>query len=97
MLGGDTLVKSFEVVKPGGRVVSIKGQAPDGLAEEKGVTFAQFFMHPDGDALATIAGLIDDGTVRTVVDSVFPLDQVAAAFRHAEEGHATGKVIIAVR
>jgi len=91
------LVKSFEVVKPGGRVVSIKGQAPDGLAEEKGVTFEQFFMHPDGDALATIAGLIDDGTVRTVVDSVFPLDQVAAAFRHAEEGHATGKVIIAVR
>jgi len=97
MLGGDTLVKSFEVVKPDGRVVSIKGQAPDGLAEEKGVTFEQFFMHPDGDALATIAGLIDDGTIRTVVDSVFPLDQVAAAFRHAEEGHATGKVIIAVR
>ena len=97
MVGGETLTKSFDVVKRGGRVVSIKGQAPDGLAAEKGVTFAQFFMHPDSDALTTIAGLIDDGAVRPVVDSVFPLDQVAAAFRHAEEGHATGKVIIAVR
>ena len=97
MVGGETLTKSFDVVKRGGRVVSIKEQAPDGLAAEKGVTFVQFFMHPDSDALTTIAGLIDDGTVRPVVDSVFPLDQVAAAFRHAEEGHATGKVIIAVR
>ena len=97
MVGGETLTKSFDVVKRGGRVVSIKEQAPDGLAAEKGVTFAQFFMHPDSDALTTIAGLIDDGAVRPVVDSVFPLDQVAAAFRHAEEGHATGKVIIAVR
>lgn len=97
MVGGETLTKSFDVVKRGGRVVSIKEQAPDGLAAAKGVAFAQFFMHPDSDALTTIAGLIDDGTVRPVVDSVFPLDQVAAAFRHAEEGHATGKVIIAVR
>ena len=97
MVGGETLTKSFDVVKRGGRVVSIKGQAPDGLAAAKGVAFAQFFMHPDSDALTTIAGLIDDGTVRPVVDSVFPLDQVAAAFLHAEEGHPTGKVIIAVR
>ena len=97
MVGDDTLTKSFDVVKRGGRVVSIKEQAPDGLAAEKGVTFEQFFMHPDSDALATIAGLVDDGTVRPVLDSVFSLDQVAAAFRHAEEGHATGKVIIAVR
>lgn len=97
MVGDETLTKSFDVVKRGGRVVSIKEQAPDGLAAAKGVAFAQFFMHPDSDALTTIAGLIDDGAVRPVVDSVFPLDQVAAAFRHAEEGHATGKVIIAVR
>lgn len=97
MVGGETLTKSFDVVKRGGRVVSIKEQAPDGLAAAKGVAFAQFFMHPDSDALTTIAGLIDDGTVRPVVDSVFPLDQVAAAFLHAEEGHPTGKVIIAVR
>ena len=97
MVCGETLTKSFDVVKRGGRVVSIKEQAPDGLAAAKGVAFAQFFMHPDSDALTTIAGLIDDGTVRPVVDSVFPLDQVAAAFLHAEEGHPTGKVIIAVR
>ena len=97
MVGDETLTKSFDVVKRGGRVVSIKEQAPDGLAAAKGVAFAQFFMHPDSDALTTIAGLIDDGTVRPVVDSVFPLDEVAAAFLHAEEGHPTGKVIIAVR
>jgi NADPH:quinone reductase-like Zn-dependent oxidoreductase len=97
MVGGETLTKSFEVVTTGGRVVSVTDRAPDGLAEQHGVTFEQFFMHPDGDALRTIARLLDAGTVRPVVDSVFPLEEVAAAFRHAKEGHATGKVIIAVR
>jgi NADPH:quinone reductase-like Zn-dependent oxidoreductase len=96
MLGGETLERSFEVVQPGGRIVSIKGQAPEGLAAEKDVEFKQFFMHPDGAALTKIAGLIDDGVIRPVVDSVFPLDQVAAAYRYAQQGHATGKVIIAL-
>ncbi len=97
MVGGDTLERSFDVVKPGGTIVSIKGDAPDGLAAERNVAFHAFFMEPDGEKLAEIATLITDGTVRPVLDSTFPLDDVAAAYDHARSGGANGKIAIAIR
>jgi NADPH:quinone reductase-like Zn-dependent oxidoreductase len=96
MMGGDTLKRSFAVAKPGGTIVSIKGDAPDGLAAERNVEFHAFFMHPDGEQLAKIAGLITDGTVRPVVDSTFPLDDVVTAYDHARSGRANGKIAIAI-
>ncbi len=97
MLGGETLERSFEVVKPGGRVVSIKGDAPEGLADEKGVSFSQFFMHPDGSQLAEIARLIEAGIVKPIVDREFPLDQVGEAYAYARSGKANGKVVVTMR
>lgn len=97
MLGGDTLERSFDVVKPGGRIVSIKGDAPEGLAEQRNVTFTQFFMDPNGEQLAEIARLITEGTVRPVLDRTFPLDDVAAAYDYARSGNANGKVAVAIR
>ncbi|CAN5399235.1 hypothetical protein BH23ACT6_BH23ACT6_04530 [soil metagenome] len=97
MLGGDTLKRSFDVVKPGSTIVSIKGEAPDGLAEERDVTFHQFFMEPDGDQLTEIATMITNGTIRPVLDSTFALDDVAAAYDYARSGNANGKVAITVR
>lgn len=97
MMGGDTLERSFDVVKKGGRVVSIKGDAPDGLADSNGVTFEQFFMTPNGEQLAQIAALIEAGTVKPIVDRDFALDDVAAAYRYARSGDANGKVVISIR
>jgi NADPH:quinone reductase-like Zn-dependent oxidoreductase len=97
MLGEDTLKRSFDAVRPGGAVVSIKGDAPEGLAAERNVTFHSFFMEPNGEQLAEIAALITAGTIRPVLDRTFPLDEVAAAYDYARSGSANGKVAIAVR
>jgi len=97
MVGGDTLERSFDVVKPGGTIVSIKGGAPDGPLDERNVTFHQFFMEPSGEQLAEIATLIADGSVRPVLDSTFALDDVAAAYEYARSGDANGKIAIVIR
>lgn len=97
MVGGDTLERSFDVVKPGGTVVSIKGEAPEGLAAERGVSFHPFFMQPNGDQLSEIASLITSGAVEPVLDSTYPLDDVAEAYRYAQSGGPNGKVAIAIR
>jgi NADPH:quinone reductase-like Zn-dependent oxidoreductase len=97
MLGGDTLKRSFDVVKPGGTIVSIKGDAPEGLAAERNVAFHPFFMEPNGEQLAEIATMITDGTVRPVLDSTFPLVDIAAAYDYGRSGNANGKIAIAVR
>ena len=94
MLGGDTLVRSFNVLKKGGTMVSIKGQDTDGLAAKAGVHFEAFFMSPDGKILAELGALISDGTIQTVIDSVFPMDQAAAAYDQLATGRAVGKIVV---
>ncbi|MBZ0144233.1 MAG: zinc-binding dehydrogenase, partial [Rhodocyclaceae bacterium] len=41
--------------------------------------------------------LLAEGSVRTIVDKVFPLDQVREALAYSEAGHATGKVVVEVK
>jgi NADPH:quinone reductase-like Zn-dependent oxidoreductase len=96
-LGGESLERSFATVKRGGRVVSIKGEAPKGLADERGVHFMAFYMSPSGAMLTTLAGLIESGALRPIVDSVFPLSEVQQAFDHSDAGRARGKIIIQVK
>jgi NADPH:quinone reductase-like Zn-dependent oxidoreductase len=91
------LKRSFDAVKPGGTIVSIKGDAPDGLAAERSVAFHSFFMEPDGEQLAEIATLITNGTIHPVLDRTFPLDDVVAAYDYARSGSSNGKVAVVVR
>ena len=51
-------------------------------------------MQPSGEQLTEIAALISHGTVRPLLDSTYPLDDVAAAYAHARSGRATGKVAV---
>lgn len=46
--------------------------------------------------LVAIKGLVESGTLRTVVDRTFPLDHAAEAHRYAESGARTGAVVITV-
>ncbi|MGO4619707.1 NADP-dependent oxidoreductase [Ensifer sp. 2YAB10] len=121
LLGGETLLKSFGVVKRGGKVVSIAGMPePEtarkdldrgmllrtlfwlasyrtrAVARKHGVSYRYLFMHPDGVELAELGDLIDAGTIRPVIDRVFPLRDVAQAFAYLEAGHAKGKVVVEI-
>lgn len=96
-LGGESLERSFATVKRGGRIVSIKGEAPEGLADGCGVHFTTFYMSPSGAMLTTLAGLIERDALRPIVDSVFPLSDVQQAFDHSDAGRARGKIIIQVK
>jgi NADPH:quinone reductase-like Zn-dependent oxidoreductase len=50
----------------------------------------------DKDDLAVLADLMQAGKVTPVIDRRFPLNEVPAAIRYSEEGHARGKIIINV-
>ncbi len=96
-IGGETLARSFEVLKKGGTMVSVKSQDTDNLAQKYGVHFEWFFMSPDGKMLTELAKMISEGTVKTVIDSTFQMDQAAEAFDRLATGRAKGKIIIAVK
>jgi NADPH:quinone reductase-like Zn-dependent oxidoreductase len=44
--------------------------------------------------LTILSELVQAGELRPVIDRSYPLDELAAAIRYIEEGHARGKVII---
>jgi NADPH:quinone reductase-like Zn-dependent oxidoreductase len=96
MIGGDTLDRSFKVLKKGGTMISIKGQDGAGLAEKHGVHFETLWMTPDGAMLAELGVLLSKGIVKTVTDSTFAMDEVDDAYAQLAKGHAVGKVVIEV-
>jgi alcohol dehydrogenase len=67
------------------------------LAKRHGVRYEYLFMHPSGEQLAQLGRLLAEGSVRTGIDKVFPLEQVREALAYCEAGHATGKVVVEVK
>jgi alcohol dehydrogenase len=65
-------------------------------ARQRGVDYRFLFMHPSGEDLDLLAGLVDTGELKPVTDQVFPFEQIADAFAHLEQGSAKGKVVVRI-
>ena len=51
-------------------------------------------MKASGEQLRAIAALVAAGTIRPVIDRVFPFESTKDAMAYAESGRAKGKVVI---
>lgn len=80
-------------VKPVLRLASAKVRR---AAEKLRVDYSFLFMRADGAQLAEIASLIESGTIRPVVDTVFPFDSTREAIASVEGGRVRGKVVISM-
>jgi NADPH:quinone reductase-like Zn-dependent oxidoreductase len=97
-VGGQTQARSLDVLRPGGTLVSVVGAAGvQEAAAGRGVAVESFLMRPDGDQLELLAGLVDAGVLRPVIDRRFPLEHGRQALLYSEAGRAKGKVVIDVR
>jgi len=66
-------------------------------AKRRGVTYSFLFMRASGDQLREIASLIESGTIRPVVDRVFPFESTKDAMAYVEKGRVKGKVVVKVK
>jgi len=92
-VGGTTLERSWNVLKPAGRMVTIAADS-EGAHDER--TKAAFFIvEPNRQELSEIARLLDCGDLMTCVDGVVPLAQASAAYLGAAGRQLRrGKVVI---
>jgi NADPH:quinone reductase-like Zn-dependent oxidoreductase len=90
-VGGDTLARSWGVLKPGGRMVTIA--ASEEVSNDPRTRAAFFIVEANREQLGEIAHLIDEGRLRPVVDAVFPLAEARRAYEHRA---TRGKVVLAV-
>jgi NADPH:quinone reductase-like Zn-dependent oxidoreductase len=94
-VGGETLARSAALVRPGGRIVSVAQEPPGHLPE--GVTGVYFVVEPNGEQLAELGHLADEGRLRPRVDAVVPLDEARSAFERVMAPGKRGKVVLEVR
>ncbi|MEU4195537.1 NADP-dependent oxidoreductase [Kribbella sp. NPDC026611] len=96
-IGGDYASRSLRVLRRGGVLISLAGpqEVPAPVeAEVRGVSAGFTLVEPDYAGLLAIAELVQAGKLRPVIDTVFPLEQAAAAHRRAEQGGNTGKIVL---
>lgn len=63
-------------------------------ARRHGARYYRFLTESDGEQLAGIAAMLESGSVRPIIDSVFTFEQSVAALEYQARGHARGKVVI---
>ncbi len=95
-VGGETLAHSLDVLKPGGILVSITDEPPQGQAEARGVRAAFFVVEPRQQELVEIGQMIDAGQLHPFVAAVYPLAQASEAYTRAKAGRMRGKVVLQV-
>ncbi|RUT99892.1 NADP-dependent oxidoreductase [Mesorhizobium sp. USDA-HM6] len=66
-------------------------------AQQAGVRYSFLFMWPEGDQLGKITRLIESGTIRPVIDRIFPFEQTNEALAFVQAGRAKGKVAVKVK
>ncbi|HEX8035924.1 MAG TPA: NADP-dependent oxidoreductase [Ktedonobacterales bacterium] len=98
-IGGDTQQRSFTVLNKGGTLVGIASEQENRLFEwakhyERDAKW--FIVRPDTEQLARIAELVDEGHLKPIVNSVYPLAETRQAYEHSLSGHMRGKVVIQV-
>src|SRR6266568_4274007 len=97
LVGGDTLQRSWQVIKPGGVLVSVVSPRPS-FAEAKahGVRPVWFIVEPNREQLIQIGDLIDTGQIRPIIETVLPLSQARQAYEQGARGHTRGKIVLRV-
>jgi NADPH:quinone reductase-like Zn-dependent oxidoreductase len=97
LVGGDSLQRSWQVVKPGGVLVSVVSPRPAAeVAQGHDASFAWFVVEPNREQLIQIGILIDAGHIRPIVETVLPLSEARQAYERGSKGHTRGKIVLRV-
>jgi NADPH:quinone reductase-like Zn-dependent oxidoreductase len=95
--GGDTLQRSWQVVRPGGALVSVVSPRPSfAEAEAHDVRPFWFVVEPNREQLIQIGALLDAGKLRPIIETVLPLAQARQAYEQGAKGHTRGKIVLRV-
>jgi NADPH:quinone reductase-like Zn-dependent oxidoreductase len=72
LVGGETQLRSFQVLRQGGKLISAVSQPDQDRAKHQGVTAAFFLVEVTTERLRRIAELIDRGELKIHVGAVLP-------------------------
>jgi NADPH:quinone reductase-like Zn-dependent oxidoreductase len=95
-IGGEIQRRSYKVLHRGGILVSTVGVDEKEAARHE-VTGKSYMIVSNGARLGEIANLINQGMLKVVIDSEYPLSEASAAQERSQSGKAVGKIILRVQ
>jgi NADPH:quinone reductase-like Zn-dependent oxidoreductase len=94
-VGNETLQRSWSVLKPTGRMVTIASDV-EGTDDPK-LKAAFFIVEPNHDQLDKVARMLDAGSLRTYVGATVPLEKAEEAYANGPGlKSGPGKVVVVV-
>jgi NADPH:quinone reductase-like Zn-dependent oxidoreductase len=96
LVGGETLDRSWKVLKTGGRLVSTVSIPSQEKALLCGVRARKMQMKTRADELTLMGDLIANGEIKVTVDKVLPLARAREALEMSRRGHVRGKIVLAI-
>jgi len=98
LVGGETQSRSFQVLRPGGKLISAVSNPDQQLAERYGVEATFFLVNVTSQYLAEIGRRVDEGNLRTMVGAVVPFADARDAHLMLERVRTSpkGKIVLAV-
>ena len=95
-IGGDTQVRSLQILKEGGILVSIVGLTSEGRNPSRNVRATSILVRPNSVQLSEIGGLIQNGIINPIVSYRFPLEQAPLAHEQSQTRRTRGKIVIEI-
>ena len=93
-IGGETLRRSFRVVKPGGTLVSLLEQPSQEQAQERRIRAMNNAALPTSEHLRIIAQLIEARQIKPTIERVFALHEAPPAHVLSQRGHGRGRIVL---
>lgn len=96
LIGNDTQLRSLEIIKRGGRLITTVKPEYKAEAIKRGIELEGYIAQSYPDDLEVISGLIDLGKIKPVVSAVFNLEDALKAEQLIAKKHTRGKIVIRV-
>ncbi|PDO88416.1 NADPH:quinone reductase [Kosakonia pseudosacchari] len=95
-VGGANMARFLRCIRPGGALFLVNplGFSAHSEAAQKAVTVSSTQVRSSGAQLSQAGRLLEEGVVRVVIDSTYPLALASAAHQRAAMGNIQGKIVL---
>lgn len=94
LVGGDTLARSYQIMKKRGMALSTVGSFKESDAGKFSVYGDNFIMSPNAKDLVELGKLFERKTLKARVSEILPLADAKQAQDINQQGHSHGKVLL---